>query len=424
MTEDFLHYLWKYGLFDKENVSTTAGQKVIILNFGWHNFDSGPDFFNGKVKINETIWVGNIEIHQNSSDWRKHKHSDDKSYENIILHVVYNSDDVVKRSNGEIIPEISLKGRFDENLYLKYRNFIDNELWVPCEKMVKAADKFILETWLNRVFFEKMENKSNDLIEILEKNKFDWNFTFYILLARNFGFKLNSDAFECLAISIPLKYLLKHRDNLFQIEALLYGQAGFLEEDFLDEFPNMLQNEYQFLKHKYSLIGIEKVQWKFMRLRPANFPTIRISQFAHLICKSSNLFSKIIEMKNVVEIKRLLEVSASVYWNNHYLFDKDLGISKEKILGKESLNLILINTIIPLIFVYGIVNNLQYIKNSAVQFLLDIKPERNSIIAKWENAGVVVENAFQSQALIMLKKNYCESKKCLSCGIGNDLLKR
>ena len=164
MTEDFLHYLWKYGLFDKENVSTTAGQKVIILNFGWHNFDSGPDFFNGKVKINETIWVGNIEIHQNSSDWRKHKHSDDKSYENIILHVVYNSDDVVKRSNGEIIPEISLKGRFDENLYLKYRNFIDNELWVPCEKMVKAADKFILETWLNRVFFEKMENKSNDLI--------------------------------------------------------------------------------------------------------------------------------------------------------------------------------------------------------------------------------------------------------------------
>ena len=227
-----------------------------------------------------------------------------------------------------------------------------------------------------------------------------------------------------MAISIPLKYLLKHRDNLFQIEALLYGQAGFLEEDFLDEFPNMLQNEYQFLKHKYSLIGIEKVQWKFMRLRPANFPTIRISQFAHLICKSSNLFSKIIEMKNVVEIKRLLEVSASVYWNNHYLFDKDLGISKEKILGKESLNLILINTIIPLIFVYGIVNNLQYIKNRAVQFLLDIKPERNSIIAKWENAGVVVENAFQSQALIMLKKNYCESKKCLSCGIGNDLLKR
>ncbi|NVO01515.1 MAG: DUF2851 family protein [Bacteroidetes bacterium] len=424
MTEEFLHYIWKHGLFDHDNLMTSNGKLLKIINLGWLNTDSGPDFFNAKILIEDTIWAGNIEIHVNSSDWKKHNHSGDKTYDNVILHVVLNSDDKIFRKNGEIIPEISLKNRFRGHLFNKYRNFIENQLWVPCENIVSEVDYIVIESWLERMLFEKLEKMTSVIKALLEKNKYDWNAAFYLILARNFGFKLNSDAFENLANSLPISILMKHLDNPFQVEALLFGQSGLIGETFGDQYPKELYEEYKFLKHKYSLNPIESHLWKFMRLRPTGFPTIRISQFGKLIIKSPNLFSTIIEINDINKVLSLFAVAASEYWNRHFVFDKETMDSKEKYLGIHSINLLLINTVVPFIFTYGDVNNQQWLKDRAVSFLLKIDAEENAILRKWEKAGLKAESAFHSQALIELKNCYCDSKKCLNCGIGNFLLNR
>ena len=423
MTEEFLYYLWKFRLFNQFNLFSTSGEKIEILNVGELNTDSGPDFFNSKVKIGNTIWAGNVEIHINSSDWKKHKHNIDNSYDNLILHVVFNNDENIFRKNGELIPTIEISNQFDFELFENYKYLKNNNLWIPCQNSIANVNSIIINNWLNRLLIERLERKCISIYNSLSLNKNNWEETFYQHLASNFGFKINSHAFELLAKSLSQSYIAKHKDNLTQIEALLFGQSGMLSKEFIDEYPNKLKSEYKYLKNKFSLSPIEGHLWKFFRVRPSNFPTIRISQFANLIYKSSKLFSLILEIKNLNEIRNLLKVEPSVYWLAHFHFDK-ISPKRTKNISDSSIDLVLINTIIPFIFAYSKQKNDENLKERAINFYELIDGESNSIIQNWQSLRLNIDSAFNTQALLELKSQYCNNKKCLDCSIGNFILKK
>jgi hypothetical protein len=422
MTEEFLQYIWENKLFYTQNLVTVQKDELEILDVGKRNYDSGPDFFNAKIRINETVWAGNIEIHKKSSDWFLHKHQNDKAYNNVILHVVEVYDSCIERENKEEIPTLKI----DYNPYLQknYENLVRATTWIPCENQLHRFDPVLLQIGFNRLMIERLENKTNEIISRLEQNKNNWNETFYQMLARMFGFKVNAIPFELLAKSISVNILEKHKSNRLQLEALLFGNSGLLNEQLLgDDYFIKLRDEYSFLYKKYKLKGIEGHMWKFMRLRPGNFPTIRISQFAALIAKSKVLFSKIVEVENSKELKELFKVKASEYWEAHYNFNKTSKRKSKKILGDGSVNTLIINVVVPFLFVYGERQNKQYLKNRALQFLEQLPPEKNSIISKWEKLGVKSRSAFETQALLQLKNRYCEKKKCLNCQIGVKIVK-
>lgn len=423
MTEEFLHYIWKFKLFDHKNLLTSSGEVLEILKPGEHNTDAGPDFFNAKIKIGKTTWAGNVEIHCNASDWEKHLHQKDKAYDNIVLHVVYNADKKVQRKNGEAIPAFELKEKLREGLYKQYLNFKSNKDWVPCEKQIKRVGPFTVNNWLDRILIERLERKSQSIIQSLKLNKNDWEQTFYQHLARSFGSKVNAEPFELLAKSLPISILSKHKNSLMQIEALLFGQAGMLDKNFKDQYSMELQKEYSFLKQKFSLKPIDAHLWKFLRLRPVNFPTIRIAQMARFIHSSSHLFSTIIEAETTKGINKILSVKASDYWSSHYMFDKK-SVQRAKSLGGDTIDIIMINTIVPFLFVYGKQKNEEKYVDKALQYLEQISGEKNSIIKKWDNLKMPVKSAYYTQALLQLKNEYCDKKKCLQCGIGNSLLLR
>jgi len=423
MTEEFLHYLWKFKLL-KGDLLISNGEKIEIIHQGMHNMDAGPDFINAKVKIGETLWAGNVEIHINASDWYLHQHQNNMAYDNVILHVVYKNDSEVKRKSNEIIPSLVIKEAFDKDLFVRYQDFIYNKNWIPCEKTFKIADHFIVQTWLERLLIERIERKTMEIKAIFISNNNNWEECFYQILAKNFGFKLNAVPFELLANSIPIHILAKHKNSDFQLAALMFGQSGLLNEEYKDIYPQSLFAEYVFLRKKYQLHPISGHLWKFLRLRPSNFPTIRISQFSNLIYQSQHLFSKIIEAECIEDIYQLFQISASSYFDNHYLFDESITVKKQKEIGKASIDLIIINTIIPILFLYAFEKDEKKYQDKALVYLEKIKPEFNSIIKKWISIGYTIDNAFQSQALLELKNNYCDHKKCLQCRIGNDLLRK
>jgi hypothetical protein len=366
--------------------------------------------------------VGNIEIHRNSSDWDKHNHHDDKAYDSIVLHVVETFDKEISRQNGEIIP--TLKLQYPQQLQINYQNLLDAKTWIACQNRFHKIDPVILQLGFNRLMIERLENKTDEILVRLKQNNHDWNETFYQTLARMFGFKINAIPFELLAKSVPLQVLAKHKSNLFQLEALLFGNSGLLNEQLIgDEYYLKLREEYSFLYKKYGLKGIESHLWKFMRLRPGNFPTVRISQFAALIYRSHGLFSKIIEIEKLEELRELFKVNASEYWNSHYNFNKDSSRNTLKDLGETSVNTLIINVVIPFLFVFGEKQNKNYLKNRALDFLEQLPAETNTVISKWEDLGIKSRSAFESQALLQLKNNYCERKKCLNCQIGVKLVK-
>jgi len=420
--EEFLQYVWENRLFIEENLKTVNGEPIEIINVGKRNTDSGPDFFNARIKIDDTIWVGNIEIHKNSSDWVRHNHQNDKAYNNVILHVAENCDQPIFRSNGEEIP--ALLFRYPEQLKTNYQKLLDAKTWISCQNQFHKIDPIILQLGFNRLMIERLEDKTSEILSRLQANNNDWNATFYQMLARMFGFKVNSVPFEMLAKSLPIGILAKHKSSLFQLEALLFGNSGLLNDQLLgDDYYINLRNEYSFLYKKYQLKGIENHLWKFMRLRPGNFPTVRISQFAALIHRSHGLFSKITEIENIDELKQLFKVEASEYWNSHYSFNKETSRNWVKELGPNSINTLIINVVISFLFVYGEKQNKEYLKNRSLEFLEQLPAEGNSIIEKWEQLGVVARSAFESQALLQLKNRYCERKKCLNCQIGVKLVK-
>lgn len=419
MTEGFLAHIWKYGLFDRNSLVTDTGEKVEVITLGEPNTNAGPDFVNAKIRIGNTLWAGNVEIHLNASDWKKHKHDEDKSYDNVILHVVLNADTPVKRSNSSCIPSVVL--RFDPNLYKNYINLMNSKAWIPCHSYIPKIDRFILHTWLSSILVERLQAKTGRIDQLLEQYKNSWEEVFYIQLARTFGFSINAEPFEQLARSLPLHCLARHKNNLFQTEALLFGQAGLLNKESDDAYYQKLKTEYLYLANKFGLKPVDHHQWKFLRLRPVNFPTIRIAQFASLIHASSGLFRKIIETENLNAIQNIFSVNTSPYWETHYQFGI-ISDKRIKSLGKESVNIILINTVIPLIFLYGSKTGNETLKARAIDFLSHLPAEKNAVIKRWQMAGISAESAFDSQALLQLHSGYCTKKQCLHCMIGNKII--
>jgi hypothetical protein len=409
-------------LFNVSKLYCCSGDIIEIINSGIHNTDSGPDFFNAQLKIGKTTWAGNIEIHLKSSDWIKHKHQLDKVYDNVILHVVYQNDKPIYDTNGSLIPTLELKGLIDDKLWLRYENLIKSKDWIPCGKQIKKVDNFIILTWLNRLAIERLERKSDEIKETLKNNKNNFEETFYQYLFKYFGLGVNALPFELLAKNTPLKIIEKH-NSILLIEALFYGQAGFLEKNIKSEYYQTIKKEYHFLKTKFNLKPIDNSLWKLLRLRPSNFPTIRISQLANLLCNNSRLFSKIIEAKTAKEVQKYFNINASKYWNNHYQFGNESKTSNIKNLGINTINSIIINVIIPFTFVYGKVKSDEKLIDKSLAMLGNITSESNSIINNWKEIGFKSENAMHSQSLIELKKNYCSKKKCLNCSIGNHILR-
>ena len=420
MKEEFLQFIWKQGLFIKNDLKTMDGKLVEIISPGQTNSDSGPDFFNARVRIGETIWAGNVEIHQKSSHWYQHRHDTDAAYNNVILHVVEQHDKPVQVKNHEL-PTLEI--RYPAEILENYEQLLKSKRWVPCEEKLPDVDPFILRFWYSSLMIERLQSKTGDILTILEQNKNNWNETFYQLLSRNFGMKTNALPFEMLAKSLPLNVLSKHKNNLFQLEALLFGQSGLLNATLLgDDYLLSLRKEYSYLYKKYGLSGIESYLWKFMRLRPINFPTIRIAQLATLIHHSSALFSRILETENPNELRKLFDVSASEYWNTHYSFNKISKDNHTKTLGDTAFNNLVINTIVPMLFVYGDQHLDQTMKDRALQLLEKLAPESNQIIRKWNELGIDCRSAFETQALLQLKNSYCANKKCLNCQLGAKII--
>ncbi len=421
MKEEFLSYLWSNKLL-RNDLLTTDNQSLSILSPGVLNRDSGPDFFNARLNIGGQTWAGNIEIHINSSDWKKHGHQDDDNYDNIILHIVYNNDLIIKRKSGEKIPCLELMGSFDEKLIDIYEDFMSSKAWIACANIISTVDHLSLHSWLDNIGIERLQDKSALFINDLHLSNNNFQELFYQKLARAFGFNTNSEAFELLAKQLVSSVFAKHLDNKFQIEALLFGQAGFLNTVVKDDYHYKLKKEFVFLSHKYKLKPLDVKIWKHLRMRPGNFPCIRISQFADLLHKSSAKLVNIVETQKLGNVINLLECTASAYWDNHYRFGKTVKKTSRKKLGKSSINLLLINTIVPFMFTYGRLNNMVELEDKAVRWLETIKPENNNICHNFSKLGIKPINAFQSQALIQLHKNYCRQKKCLHCRIGYKLM--
>lgn len=420
MEEKILYFIWKYKLINTNQLISSDGKHIQIINPGMQNFDAGPDFINAQIKMENTLWAGNVEMHLKSSDWNKHRHQKDKAYNNVILHVVLNNDEPVYNENGDKV--LSLKLNLDPALVKKYKELLVNEGKLPCSQDIKLVEEFRLKIWFDNVLFERLNEKTETIKQKLTINKNNWEESFYQTIARNFGFNLNAEPFERLARSLPLKYIAKHQNNLLQIEALLFGQAGFLYNSINDEYFVKLKREYNHLKKKFSLYPIEKHSWKFLRSRPSNFPLIRISQFACLIHQSTSLFSKIIDACSITEIQKLFQIKASEFWSTHYTFEK-VSEKKEKRFGSNSVNNVIINTVVPFTFLYGQFKDDQKLKDKAISFLEDLKAENNNITRMWNSEGIKITNAFLSQAVIQQTKNYCQKRKCLDCGIGSEILK-
>ena len=400
-----------------KTLTTTEGESVEVVATGYRNTNSGPDFLEAKIQIGDKLWAGHVEIHVKSSDWNRHGHQSDKAYQNVILHVVYEND-----TKTTALPTLELKSHFDETLFTNYQRFISSKNWIPCEKTIAQVPVFTRLSWLDRMAVERLETKSESVNKILEANQFDWEDALYKLLMRYFGLKVNNEAFETLANLLPFKTLLKHADNLTQVEAMLMGCAGFLEDDFTEDYPFLLKREFAVMKAKFNLLTLPAERFKFMRMRPSNFPTIRLAQMAQLIHKNGCLFSKIREAKSAAEVKALFDVAASEYWESHYR----LGIpteSKPKHLGDTTAGLLIINAVVPLLFCYGKLHKDESVCETAMQFLEETEAEDNVIIRHFASCGIAAQNAMQSQALLHLYNIYCKRKRCLECRIGNVLLR-
>lgn len=424
MKEEFLHYVWKFQKFIKNELKSGSGETIVVINQGVYNTNSGPDFLNSRIKIGEMEWVGNVEIHVRASDWEKHGHSGDSAYENVILHVVYENDKPVKRKDGAIIPSLSLKGLIEGQLITSYEQLVLNDAIIPCEGEFERVNELTRFSMLEGSLISRLYRKAKFVEELWLKNNADWEETIFQVLCQAYGFKLNSEPFLKLARMVTFKRVAKTRNQMLSLEALLFGAAGWLEDiETPDEYISQLIHEYNFLQHKFQLPEnmISKSEWKLLRLRPANFPTIRLAQLAAFLAQNESLFSRIIYCKDLEELKKLFSTPQSDYWRKHYLIGKKA--SKEiPAMGVSSKSILMINTIVSLLFAYGIQKDNEDYKQKALLFLSQLKPEKNNITKKWEGLNWKAKNAFESQGQIELLNNYCKAKKCLDCKIGNEIL--
>ena len=421
MKEDFLHYLWKFKKFDTLNLKTAQEEQITIIKTGDYLELAGPDFFNAQIIIGNQKWAGNVEIHLKSSDWYVHGHEKDAAYENVILHVVWEHDtEIFSRDNNEI-PVLILKDYVASEILSNYNSLVMPKSWIFCEKDIGKIDDFIIKNWQERLFFDRLERKSKFIYDLLEETNQDWEGVLFVLLAKNFGLNTNGNSFLQIAKSIPFSIVRKESFEIENLEALLLGTSGLLDDDKEDIYFTDLKLRYYYLLNKYQLEKrhIDSVQ--FFKHRPDNFPTIRLSQLANLYHKHQNLFSKVTVLKSVKSVYELLNVSASVYWSNHYQFDKE-SLRKPKSLSKSFMDLIIINTIIPIQFAYSNIRG-ESIAEELIAFMNEVTPEKNAIIDKFQSFGVSAKNAFETQTLLELKNEYCNQKACLKCVLGVELLK-
>ena len=422
MQENLIHFIWQNLLFDTNNLKGMDNEAIQILQKGTINSHAGPDFTNAKIKIDDTVWVGNIEIHIKSGDWKLHGHNTDIAYDSTILHVCWEYDIPIYRTDGTKINCLTLNDRVNKNLLMKYQYLMKSANNIPCSSMINSIDTFTWTLWYQRLVIERLEQKTTPIFKMLDQTKYEWQDVFYKSIAQTFGLKINTQPFENLAGNLPLKIISKHKDNLKQIEALIFGVAGFLAGNLKDDYSKGLQKEYLFLKKKYVLEEVNKSNWKFLRLMPANFPTIRLAQFASLIYQSQNLFSKIIENNDLKAIGLLFKTSPSNYWDTHYVLGEVSPIKIKK-LGDTTIQNIIINTVVPFKFAYGKHKDDDAMKQNAIELLEKSSSEKNSILKKWHELGIISHNSFQSQALLQLKNEYCNKKLCLDCNVGVKLLK-
>lgn len=419
--EQLLHYVWKHKIFPLKELKTTTGQQVEVIDTGLANTDAGPDFFNAKLKLDGVLWIGNIEIHERSSDWFKHGHHADAGYNSVILHIASEIDTEISRSNGERIPQIQLI--CPEAVRTNYKELLETDSYPPCYRIIPSLPPFTAHSWMTALQMERFEQKATLLNERLKRCQGNWEDAFSITLARNFGFGLNGDAFETWAHRLPFRAVDKHRNDLFQIEAIFFGQAGILEDSDGDGYYLRLKKEYTYLQHKFGLIPMDASLWRFLRLRPANFPHIRIAQLACLYHRAYGLLSRIMETETLQGVRDILKGGTSEYWLTHYTFGGS-SPSRPKTLSNTSLDLLIINTVVTFLYAYGLHKGNRVLCARAGSFLEELKAENNYITRMWEQCGMKASNAADSQALIQLKKEYCDKKKCLYCRIGYEYLKR
>ena len=422
MQEDFLHYIWKYKKLDVSSLRTTGREAISIVSVGQHNLNSGPDFFNAQLKIEDQLWAGNVEVHVKSSDWFVHNHEQDKAYDNVILHVVWEYDTDIYRKDNSVIPTLELKNFVSNQALYNYNKlFSKTAKWINCENEFSKIDDFIFSNWLERLYFERLERKAEDVNALLKASKNDWEAVLFKMLSKNFGLKVNGDAFLGMANSFDYYIVRKCQSNLKSLEALLFGQLNLLEEDVQEPYYLELLAEYKYLANKFKLKPNNGPMVQFFRLRPTNFPTIRLSQLASLYYDQQNLFSKVIETNTLNMFYDLFNVTASKFWESHYTFKKSSKSSK-KILTKTFIDLLLINTVLPLKFSYAKYQN-KDIDAEILQIIQKIDSEDNSILQKFNSLKLVSQSALQSQGLLQLKSDYCDKKKCLQCAVGSSILK-
>jgi len=424
MNESFLQYVWQHRLLQSGDLHTTDGRTLKILRPGQLNRDAGPDFFNSRIVIDGVEWAGNVEVHVRTSDWNTHRHSQDQAYNNIILHVVYEHDTEITMQNGKCPVTLELKSYLSPVLLERYDSLVnagDND--IACLGSVSEVPSFIIDSFLDRLYIERIEAKANVVHRLLDESRGNWEQTCYWLIARYFGGRVNALAFELLAKATDQRLLARWKDNPQRLEAVLMGQAGLLDGYFEDEYPRLLQADYEAIGTGAGLKPIGGYLWKFYRVRPGSFPTIRISQFAHLVAESSNLFSTLLGMKEAREIVSLFNQQASAYWSTHYRFDQLSSSTHTKGVGRSQAELLVINAWVPLLFVYGVTHGQQEYKDQAVDLLLQLPPESNNIIRRWKSAGLPIDNAARSQALLQLTNNYCLNRRCLDCTIGYNIIK-
>ena len=421
MKEEFLHFIWKNCLFENDKLFTSDNQKVEVISPGELNTNAGPDFIAARIKIGDTTWAGNVEIHQKASQWNHHHHQKDKKYNNVILHIVNHIDEITYNERKEKVPTAIL---IYPDLY--YRNYLELQKsihWISCLHILKEhkPEKLFLNQWIVNLAIERLQQKTEYFKTLIDFTNNNWEDAFYIFMARYFGGNVNTTAFEMLAKITPQKILAKHKNNLVHIEALLFGQAGFLADYNNDPYFQILKKEYSFLRKKYALQPMDSSLWNFFRLRPSNFPTMRIAEFSSLIYGSVSLFSKIIHAESIDEVIQILNTPVSEYWQIHIKFGEKSAKRRSK-LGKQAINTLLINTVIPVMFYYGKVYSKHEIHQKAMDWFEQLPAENNSIIRKWKEVNICANNALETQGLIQLKKLYCDKKKCLNCRLGKKLI--
>ncbi len=424
--EKLLHYCWKHRLFPLAELYTTDGRRVEVIDTGLHNRNAGPDFFNAKVKIDGTLWVGNVEIHDRSTDWYVHGHQHDAAYDNVVLHVAEVIDTDVTTHDGKSLPQLQLS--VPDTIRQQYNQLITTDDYPPCYRIIPSLSRLTVHAWMSALQVERLEQKTNDIARRVEQADGSWEAAYFATLARNFGFGINGDAFETWAQHIPLQAVAHHRDDLFQVEAIFMGQAGLLErreergEWMNDDYFVRLRNEYRYLAHKFSLQPMDARMWRFLRLRPQNFPYIRIAQLAHLYYSRQAGLSQMLECKTIKELLQLFLTAPTPYWQTHYTFGHESSKS-EKRLSAHSRNLIILNTAIPMFFAYGRHHSREELCDRAFDLLEQLRPEDNHMIRTWQQCGLEVSNAGDTQALIQLKKEYCDRRDCLRCRFGYEYLK-